>query len=63
MQMTEAQQSEIKQLVDAIKKELAEGYNYDVLPDPSFVEEATAEDVITNLMDALVALQTQPGRQ
>jgi hypothetical protein len=63
MQMTEAQQGGIKKLVRAIQQELAEAYDYDALPDPGFVEEATADDAIKNLTDALIALQRQPGRQ
>jgi len=63
MQMTEDQQAQIKLLENAIRQELAEGYGYDVLPDPSFIQEATADDVIHNLRDALAALQRQPGRQ
>jgi hypothetical protein len=63
MQMTEAQQSQVKQLVYEISRELSQGYDYDVLPDPAFIQEATAADVIGNLTDALAALQREPGRQ
>lgn len=63
MQMTEAQQAQVKQLVYEISRELAQGYDYDVLPDPAFIQEATADDVLQNLTDALAALQRQPGRQ
>jgi hypothetical protein len=63
MQMTEQQQTKVKELVYQIQKELSQGYDYDVLPDPSFNQEATADDVIGNLNDALAALQMQPGRQ
>jgi hypothetical protein len=62
LQMTEQQQAQIKKLVYEISRELAQGYDYDVLPDPAFIQEATAGDVIGNLTDALAALQRYPGR-
>jgi hypothetical protein len=63
MQMTEQQQSEVKRLVHDCQRELVQGYDYTVLPDTEFTQEALPQDVIANLKDALAALERQPGRQ